>query len=255
MNHRTFTALALTALLTSALAAPAGAVKNVVLVHGAYADGSGWAGVYRLLTQDGYTVTVVQNPLTSLEDDVAAVDRALARQDGPVILVGHSYGGAVITQAGTDAKVMGLVYVAAFQPDLGESALKWATSEPPAPQNGILPPDAAGFSYYDPAKFRAGFAADVNAELSAFMAASQLPVSVKALGAPVTQAAWRTKPSWGIVPGLDKSINPSIEQAMYARSGTQVTLVPEASHAVYISQPAAVVQVIETAAQSVAAGH
>lgn len=243
------TALSLTTLLGAVPAASAEAIKNVVLVHGAYADGSGWEGVYRILSRDGYQVTVVQDPLTSLDDDVAAVNRALAKQDGPVILVGHSYGGAVISQAGMDPKVAGLVYVSAFQPDVGESALKWAISEPPAAENGILPPDTEGFSYYDPAKFRAGFAADLDDQQVAFLAASQIPVSIKALGAPLTQAAWKTKPSWAVLSTEDKSINPSIQRTMYARSNSIVTEV-KGSHAAYISQPEAVAKIIETAAQN-----
>ncbi|MBB6018587.1 alpha/beta hydrolase [Deinococcus radiopugnans] len=253
MNRPRLAALTISALLSTSLAGPAGTIKNVVLVHGAYADGSGWAGVYRMLSADGYHVTVVQNPLTSLDDDVAAVNRALARQDGPVILVGHSYGGAVITQAGTDPKVAGLVYVSAFQPDVGESALKWATAEPPALENGILPPDAAGFSYYDAAKFHAGFAADLSDEQAAFLSASQIPVSVKALGAPVTQAAWNTKPSWAVLSTDDKSINPSIQRTMYARAKSVVTEV-KGSHATYISHPQDVANVIEAAAIGVAGG-
>lgn len=248
MHLPSLTALALSTLLSSTLAVPVGAIKNVVLVHGAYADGSGWEGVYRILSRDGYRVTVVQNPLTSLDDDVAAVNRALARQDGPVILVGHSYGGAVITQAGVDPKVAGLVYVSAFQPDAGESALQWATSEPPAAENGILPPDAAGFSYYDPAKFQAGFAADLNAQQAAFLAASQMPVSIRALGGTLTQAAWKTKPSWAVLSTEDKSINPSIQRAMYTRAKSIVTEI-KASHAAYISKPEAVARVIEAAAE------
>ncbi|GGR38792.1 alpha/beta fold hydrolase [Deinococcus ruber] len=258
MKIHTRIALTLSTLLALAagpsLAGPVGAVKNIVLVHGAYADGSGWAAVYRLLTSDGYRVTGVQNPLTSLDDDVATVSRVLARQDGPVLLVGHSYGGAVITQAGVDPKVVGLVYVAAFEPAVGESALKWAISEPPAPENGILPPDAAGFSYYDPAKFHAGFAADSSAELADFMAASQIPVSIKALGAPLTAAAWTTKPSWGIVATEDKSINPSIERAMYTRAKTTISEIP-GSHTIYISQPKAVATVIEQAAEQLSSAQ
>ncbi|WP_161880938.1 alpha/beta fold hydrolase [Deinococcus alpinitundrae] len=253
MNCSPLAALTLIALLSSALAAPAGTIKNVVLVHGAYADASGWAGVYRILSADGYHVTVVQNPLTSLDDDVAAVNRALAQQDGPVILVGHSYGGAVITQAGTAPNVAGLVYVSAFQPDVGESALKWAVSEPPAPENGILPPDAAGFSSYDAAKFHAGFAADLSGEQAAFLAASQIPVSIKALGAPLTQAAWNTKPSWAVLSSDDKSINPSIQRTMYARAKSVVTEI-KGSHATYISHPQDVADVIEAAAVGVASG-
>ena len=148
-----------------AMAQSPGPVKNVVLVHGAFADASGWEGVYKILSAKGYNVLCVQNPLSSLEDDVAAVNKVLDKLDGPVILVGHSWGGAVITQAGVSSKVVGLVYVAAFQPDAGENVLKWATATPPAPENGIMPPDDKGFIYYDKAKFHGGFCGDLPEEI------------------------------------------------------------------------------------------
>lgn len=224
-------------------------VKNIVLVHGAFADGSGWEGVFRLLTTHGYNVVVVQNPLTSLEDDVAAVNRALDKLDGPAILVGHSWGGTVITQAGVHPKVVGLVYVAAFQPDAGETTFALATSVPALPENGILPPDDKGFIYFDKAKFHAGFCADLSAEQAAFMFASQGPVAAKGFVAPVTEAAWKTKPSWAVLPTGDKAINPEIERTMYKRSGAKVTEVKGASHVVFISQPKVVAEVIEAAAK------
>src|SRR5277367_87125 len=158
-------------------------VKNILLVHGAFADGSGWEGVYQDLTAHGYNVTIVQNPCTSLEDDVAAVSRALEKQDGPVTLVGHSYGGSVITEAGNSSKVVGLVYVAAFQPDAGESALSQAMTAPDLSNGGVLPPDAGGFIFFDQAKYHAGFCAELSAEQSEFMAISQVPVAAKAFGA------------------------------------------------------------------------
>jgi pimeloyl-ACP methyl ester carboxylesterase len=223
-------------------------IKNIVLVHGALVDGSTWKGVYQILTGKGYHVTIVQNPLTSLDDDVAAVNRALSKIDGPAILVGHSWAGAVITEAGVSPKVKGLVYVAAFQPDAGESAFKQFSSAPASPVNCLLPPDSAGFIYADKAKFRAGFAADVPSAQVAFMYASQIPVAVKALAAPLTHAAWKTKPSWGIVPTADQSINPVIERAAYKRSGAKVTEIKGASHCVFISHPAEVAKVIEDAA-------
>src|SRR5258708_3205248 len=223
-------------------------VKNIVIVHGAFADGSGWQGVFKILTAKGYNVTIVQNPLTGLEDDVAAVNRALDKQAGPVILVGHSWGGAVITETGASSKVVGLVYVAALQPDAGQSPIQ-SMSAPPLPENGILPPDSAGFVYFDKAKFHAGFAADLPADQAAFMYASQIPIAAKAFGTPLTHAAWRTKPSWGIVPTLDKAIDPAFERSIYKRSGTKVTEVPGASHVVFISHPKEVAAVIEAAAR------
>jgi len=222
-------------------------VKNVVLVHGAFADGSGYQGVYNILVKKGYNVTVVQNPLTSLQDDVDAANRAIDKQDGPVILVGHSWGGTVITEAGNNPKVAALVYIAAFAPDNGESTLKLAQSLPAAPENGILPPDDKGFIYFSKEKFHAGFAADLSKEQADFMFASQGPVAVKGFVAPITQAAWKTKPSYGIVATEDKAINPDIERNMYKRAGSKVTEI-KASHVVFISHPDAVAKVIIEAA-------
>jgi len=224
-------------------------VKNVVLVHGAFADGSGWKGVYTILTKKGYNVTIVQNPLSSLEDDVAATNLVLDRQDGPVILVGHSWGGAVITQAGVHNKVVGLVYVAAFQPDLGESAYSWITSMPSLPEALILPPDEKGNVYYDKEKFHGGFCGDLSKSEAEFMYASQGAFAAKAFTTPLTQAAWKTKPSYGIVATADKSIRPEIEEKMYTRSNTKITKI-EGSHVVFMSQPDAVAKVIIQAAEN-----
>jgi pimeloyl-ACP methyl ester carboxylesterase len=225
------------------------AVKNIVIVHGAFADGSGWENVYTILTAHGYHVTMVQNPLSSLEDDVAATQRAIDKQDGPVVLVGHSWGGTVITQAGNNEKVARLVYVAAFAPDAGETTLDLVKREPPAPENGILPPDEKGFIYYDKAKFHAGFAADVSKEKAAFMYASQGPIAVKAFLTPVTSPAWKTKPAYAIVAKEDKSINPSLQRMMYKRAGAVVTEL-KGSHVLFIANAAAVASVIETAAKA-----
>lgn len=223
------------------------AIKNVVLVHGAFADGSGWKALYNVLTQKGYDVTVVQNPLTSLEDDVAATKVALDKQDGPAILVGHSWGGAVITEAGNHPKVASLVYVAAFQPDKGESALQWLQTAPPAPENGVLPPDDKGIVYYDKAKYHAGFCADISEEEADFMYASQGAFYAKGFTTPIANAAWKNKPAFGIVATEDKSIAPEIERNMYKRSNTKVTEI-KGSHVVYMSQPEAVSKVIIEAA-------
>ncbi|WP_236675868.1 alpha/beta hydrolase [Chryseolinea lacunae] len=228
-----------------------GAAKNIVIVHGAFADGSGWETVFKILTRRGYRVTMVQNPLTSLEDDVAATERALDKQEGPVVLVGHSWGGTVITQAGVSSKVKSLVYVAAFAPDAGESTLDLAKTASPSPENGILPPDDKGFIYYDKAKFRAGFAADVSQEKADYMYASQGPIAVKSFITPVTQAAWKTKPAFGIVATEDKSIAPDLERSMYKRIGAVVTEV-KGSHVIFISKPEAVANVIEAAAKAAA---
>lgn len=224
-------------------------VKNVVLVHGAFADGSGWKGVYEVLTKKGYHVTIVQNPLSSLEDDVAATNVILDQQDGPVILVGHSWGGAVITQAGVHSKVAGLVYVAAFQPDQGESAFTWFSSMPPLPENGVNPPDEKGFVYYSKDKYHAGFCADLSKEEADFMYASQGAFAGKSFATPLTQIAWKTKPSYGIVATEDKSIRPEIEEKMYQRSHTKFIKI-KGSHAVYVSQPEAVAKVIIEAAEN-----
>lgn len=222
-------------------------IKNVVLVHGAFADGSGWRAVYEILAQKGFHVTIVQEPLTSLEDDVAATKLLLDNQDGPTVLVGHSYGGVVITEAGNHPKVAALVYVAAFQPDNGETALKWFQSAPPAPENGVLAPDAKGIVYYDKAKFHAGFCADIPKDLADFMYASQGAFAGKCFATPIIHAAWRDKPTFACIATEDKSINPDIQRAMYKRSNTK-TVDVKGSHVIYMSQPEAVAKMIEEAA-------
>jgi pimeloyl-ACP methyl ester carboxylesterase len=235
----------------SAHAAPAGAVKNIVLVHGGFVDGSGWSDVHKILTADGYKVTIVQNPTTSLADDVAVTKRALAAQDGPAILVGHSYGGVVITEAGTDAKVKGLVYVAAFALDAGESVSSLiANPAPGAPVPPIQPPQD-GFLFLDKAKFAASFAADVSPPTAAFMADSQVPWGVAALSGSITAPAWKVKPSWYLVASDDKMIPPPAQRAMAGRAGAKVSET-RGSHAVYVSQPKAVAALIEQAAEAAA---
>jgi pimeloyl-ACP methyl ester carboxylesterase len=223
-------------------------VKNIVLVHGAFADGSGWRGVFDILVKKGYNVSIVQIPLTSLKDDVDATNRILDKQDGPVILVGHSWGGVVITEAGMHPKVAGLVYVAAYQPDKGENTLQWFTSLPVKPEYGILPPDDKGFVYYGKDKFHAGFAADLSKEEADFMFASQEPILGASFLTPVADAAWKTKPAYGIVATEDKSINPDIERNMYKRSNTPTTEI-KGSHVVFISHPDAVAKIIIEASQ------
>ncbi|QSW88754.1 alpha/beta hydrolase [Flavobacterium endoglycinae] len=218
-------------------------IKNVVLVHGAFADGSGWKALYQILTKKRYNVTIVQNPLSSLEDDVRATNLALDKQDGPTILVGHSWGGTVITEAGNHPKVAALVYVAALQPDNGENSVQWLQTAPPAPENGVLAPDDKGIAYYDKAKFHAGFAGDLSKEDADFMFASQGTFYAKGFTTPITKAAWRDKPSYGIVATEDKSIVPSIQHAMYKRSNTKITEI-KGSHVVFISQPEKVANVI-----------
>jgi pimeloyl-ACP methyl ester carboxylesterase len=225
--------------------------KNVLLIHGGFVDGSGWQGVYELLKKDGFNVSVVQNPTTSLADDVDVTKRMLAAQDGPAILVGHSYGGVVITEAGNDPKVAGLVYIAAFAPDKGESVSALIKDPVPgAPVPPILPPQD-GFLFLDRAKFRASFAADVSPEAASFMADSQVPWGVDALNGAVTEPAWRTKPSWYLVAADDKMIPPDAQRAMSKRAGAAVAEV-KGSHAVYVSQPRAVADLIAKAANSVA---
>ncbi|WP_114939912.1 alpha/beta hydrolase [Mucilaginibacter endophyticus] len=232
--------------------AQAQAVKNVVLVHGAFADGSGYKALFTELTKKGYNVTVVQNPLSSLEDDVRAVTVALDKQDGPAILVGHSWGGSVITEAGNHPKVAALVYIAAFQPDKGETTVQWLQTAPPAPENGVLAPDDKGIVYYDKAKFHAGFCADISKEEADFMYASQGAFYAKGFITPISNPAWRNKPAYGIVATEDKSINPDIERAMYKRSNTIITEI-KGSHVVFMSQPKAVAAVIIKAAENAAA--
>src|SRR6202040_1130295 len=222
-------------------------MNNIVLVHGGFVDGSGWEGVYRTLKKDGYNVSIVQNPTLSLADDVAVTKRTLASQDGPVILVGHSYGGAVITEAGNDPKVVGLVYITAFAPDKGESVASLIKDPPPgAPVPPILPPQD-GYLFLDRTKFRASFAADVSADAAAFMADSQVPWGLEALNGVVSEPAWRTKPSWYLVSTEDKMIPPDAQRAMSKRAGSTVVEV-KGSHAVYVSQPQAVAHFIEQAA-------
>jgi len=228
-----------------------GGVKNVVLVHGGFVDGSGWQGVYDVLKKDGYKVSIVQNPTISLTDDVAVTKRTLAAQDGPAILVGHSYGGAVITEAGNDPKVAGLVYIAAFAPDTGESVSSLIKNPPPgAPVPPILPPQD-GFLLLDRAKFQASFAADVSADAAAFMADSQVPWGLDALNGAVTAPAWKTKPSWYLVATDDKMIPPDAQRAMSKRAGSTV-VEAKGSHSVYVSQPRAVADLIAKAAHGVA---
>jgi pimeloyl-ACP methyl ester carboxylesterase len=222
--------------------------KNIVIVHGAFVDASSWENVFKILKSKGYNVTMVQNPLTSLEDDVAATNRIVDKQNGPVVLVGHSWGGSVITQAGVHPKVVSLVYVAAFMPEIGESTLSLVMAPPTASVNGILPPDDKGFIYYDKDKFQEGFAADVNKEKTEFLFASQAPVSIKAFTGLISEVAWKTKPSYAIVATEDNSINPIRERAMYKRGGAKVTEL-KGSHAIFISKAKAVADVIEAAAK------
>jgi len=225
-------------------------MNNIVLVHGGFVDGSGWEGVYRKLRKDGYNVSIVQNPTLSLADDVAVTQRTLASQDEPAILVGHSYGGAVITEAGNDPKVAGLVYITAFAPDKGESVATLIKDPPPgAPVPPILPPKD-GYLFLDKAKFAASFAGDVETEKAAFMADSQVPWGLEALGGKISEPAWKRKPSWYLIATDDKMIPPDAQRSMSKRAGSTVVEV-KGSHAVYVSQPEAVAALIEQAAKSV----
>jgi len=224
-------------------------MNNIVLVHGGFVDGSGWEGVYRTLKKGGYNVSIVQNPTLSLADDVAVTKRTLASQDGPVILVGHSYGGAVITEAGNDPRVVGLVYITAFAPDKGESVATLIKDPPPgAPVPPILPPQD-GYLFLDRGKFRASFAADVDAERAAFMADSQVPWGVEALSGKISEPAWKAKPSWYMIATEDNMIPPDAQRSMSKRAGSTVVEV-KGSHAIYVSQPEAVAALIEQAAKS-----
>ncbi|MGO4339513.1 alpha/beta fold hydrolase [Labrys sp. KB_33_2] len=246
---KTLTAAAAIALSASALtpAHAAPATRNVVLVHGGFVDGSGWQGVYDILKKDGYNVTIVQNPTTSLKDDVAVTKRAIAQQDGPVVLVGHSYGGVVVSEAGTDQKVKALVYIAAFVPDKGESVSSLIANPPAgAPVPPILPP-VDGFLLLDKAKFAASFAADVAPRTAAFMADSQVPWGVEALAGAVTVPAWKEKPSFYLVATDDHMIPPPAQRLMAKRAGATV-VETKGSHAVYVSQPRVVAKLIEQAA-------
>ena len=253
---RLWVALAAVVVATSpvldAKAAGIGAVKNIVLVHGADNDGSAWRAVYDILKKDGYHVSVVQEPLTGLSDDVAATQRVIDQQDGPVILVGHSYGGTIITVAGADPKVRALVYVAALQPDVGETTNQLAASIPGEVPSSDLKLTKDGFIFIDPNKYAADVATDLPPAQAEFMANSQMPVAAAAFDAPVTVAAWHDKPSYGIVATEDRALNPKLARWMYKRSGAKTTEI-KANHLVYISQPDAVARVIETAAQSAGA--
>ena len=223
---------------------------NIVLVHGAFADGAGWEGVYGILRRDGYAVSIVQNPTLSLAGDVAVTKRVLAGQKGPVILVGHSYGGVVITEAGNDPKVAGLVYIAAFAPDKGESVGALIKDpQPGAPVPPILPPQD-GYLFLDRAKFAASFAGDVAKEKAEFMASSQVPWGLEALNGTIKEPAWKTKPSWYLIATEDKMIPPAAQQFMSKRAGSTVSEV-KGSHAVYVSRPEAVAALIEKAAEGV----
>ena len=223
---------------------------NVVLVHGGFVDGSGWEGTYNILRKDGYNVAIVQNPTVSLAGDVAATKLVLDTLDGPAILVGHSYGGVVITEAGNDPRVAGLVYIAAFAPDKGESVDALIKNPPPgAPVPPILPP-RNGYLFLDKAKFRASFAADVDEERAAFMADSQVPWGVEALSGAITEPAWKAKPSWYLVTTEDKMIPPAAQRVMSKRAGS--TVVEESgSHSIYVSKPQAVAALIQAAAKGV----
>jgi pimeloyl-ACP methyl ester carboxylesterase len=225
---------------------------NIVLVHGGFVDGSGWQGVYNALTRDGYDVSVVQNPTISLDGDVAMTRLSLDSQDRPVILVGHSYGGVVITEAGNHPKVRGLAYIAAFAPDKGESVSS-LIKDPPAgaPVPPILPPQN-GFLFLDRTKFHSSFAADLDADTAAFMASSQVPWGVQALGGAITEPAWKTKPSWYLVSTEDRMIPPPAQRAMSQRAGSTVAEI-SGSHSIYVSQPKAVAAFIAKVAQEVAA--
>jgi pimeloyl-ACP methyl ester carboxylesterase len=224
-------------------------LRNIVLVHGAWADGSGWKGVYDILVKDGYNVSIVQEPETSFKEDVAATKRALAQQDGPCILVAHSYGGAVITQAGTDPAVAGLVYVAAHMPDAGESEADDGKRFPSdLSKSTAIKKTADGFTYLDPAQFHEYFAADLPADQAAFMARTQVLNAADNFKAVITTAAWRSKPSWMLVAGSDRTINPDLERWYATRAKSHKVEVSGASHAVYVSRPKEVAALIEEAA-------
>jgi len=221
-------------------------ITNVVLVHGAFADGAGWRGVYDNLTGRGFRVTVVQNPLTSLEDDVAATTRVLDLQDGPTILVGHSWGGTVITEAGNHKNVVGLVYVAALAPDSGQTTAEQYEGFAPTP-HFVINVGEDGFGYLDGATFKRGFAADTSDADAAFLRDSQVPINMAVFGAAVTEAAWRSKPSWAVIGTEDNAFDPAMVLHMAERAGAEITTVA-ASHALYYTQPGVVSDVIATAA-------
>ena len=223
-------------------------IRNIVLVHGGFVDGSGWQPVHKILTGEGFNVRIVQNPTLSLADDVAVTKRVIASVDGPVILVGHSYGGAVVSEAGTDPKVKGLVYITAFAPDKGESVSSLiANPAPGAPVPPILPPQD-GFLFLDRAKFAASFAADVDPQLAAFMADSQVPWGLEALSGAVSVPAWRSKPSWYLIATEDRMIPPPAQRSMAQRAESKM-VETAGSHSVYVSKPKVVAELIARAAR------
>ncbi len=228
-----------------------GPTRNVVLVHGAFADGSGWRRVYDDLTARGYRVTIVQNPLTSLADDVAATRRALDRQDGPAVLVGHSWGGTVITEAGVHPKVSALVYVSALSPDAGQTTAQLYKGYTTPPEF-VIDTHADGFGFIMPQNFRAGFAADATPADAAFLRDSQVPINMAAFGTVLKNAAWRAKPSWAVIATQDRAFDQRMLHDMARRIGAKVTEVP-ASHAVFMTQPKVVADVIDAAARQVSA--
>lgn len=238
-------AVSLTGLAGAAMAEPA---RNIVLVHGAFADGSGWKPVADILQADGYTVSIVQQPMTSVADDVAATNRILDAQSGPAVLVGHSYGGAVITEAGHHANVSSLVYVAAFAPAEGEVLGAMSEGTPPAAHS--IAPTADGYLLVDKAQFAADFAADLPLPVAEFMAISQMPINGQIWGTPIGAPAWLDKPSFAVVATSDRMINPDLQRTMYTRAGAEVTEI-DASHSVFLSQPQAVADVIKAAAAAV----
>lgn len=224
-------------------------IRNIVLVHGAWADGSGWKGVYDILTKDGFNVSIVQEPETSFQEDVGATKRVLAQQNGPCILVAHSYGGAVITEAGMDPSVVGLVYIAAHMPDAGENEADDGKRFPSdLSKSGAIKKTVDGFTYLDPAQFHEYFAADLPAEQAELMARSQVLNAAANFKAVITTAAWRSKPTWMLVATKDRAINPDLERWYAARAKSHKVEVPGASHAVYVSRPKEVAALIEEAA-------
>ena len=224
-------------------------VRNIVLVHGAWADGSGWKGVYDILVKDGFNVSIVQEPETSFQEDVAAVRRVLAMQDGPCILVAHSYGGSVVTEAGTDPTVVGLVYIASHMPDAGESEAADGKRFPSdLSKSTAIKKTADGFDYLDPAQFHEYFAADLPAEQAAFMARSQVIIADANFKGVISTPAWRSKPSWMLVPTKDRTISPDLERWYAARANSHKVEVSGASHSVYVSRPKEVAALIEEAA-------
>lgn len=222
--------------------------KNVVLVHGAFADGSGYKKVYEILTDKGYNVRIVQLPLTGLADDVAAVKRVLDKLEGPTVLAGHSWAGAVIVEAGTDPKIESLVFIAAFVPDSGETVAQWASTYPATPENGITGPDQYGYLFYSKVKYHVGFAADISKKESDFMEASQVPILASSFKTKLSSAAWRNKPSFAIVTLEDKNINPDLQRNMYKRANATIIEI-KSSHVVYISHAAEVADLIVKASK------